>query len=80
MESIMKKRIKKAFRKILLFFIFTLNVMRILKANSTTMKNQRKVPAYTLPDPLRMVDGREVKNASGWTNGQEGRDTGAVQD
>jgi hypothetical protein len=31
---------------------------------------EEKVPAYTLPDPLKMTNGRDVKNARAWTNGR----------
>jgi hypothetical protein len=58
-----------------------LNAQEGWKASEETVKKlsgqrsefnyyEEKVPAYTLPDPLKMVDGREVKNARGWTNGR----------
>jgi len=41
-------------------------VAKLTKSRPTTLYDETKVPAYTLPDPLLMNDGTKVKNAKTW--------------
>jgi len=62
MCTISKKYLKITF--IFLISIFCFN--QISAQNQEINYDESKVPKYTLPDPLRLNNGKKVKNAKTW--------------
>src|SRR5947209_643395 len=61
--------LKRIFVRVLLIFCFA-GFSQSRAQNIVSNLDESKVPAYTLPDVLKMQNGREVKNVQEWNNTQ----------